>query len=87
VIQNIIDYTLILYLQPNNAFIHKEPIFMMSEQIIKESFKKVKEDIEGVKDELAFALKRIAHIEGLLNKQAIEDLSAKQFPKSSKKKK
>jgi len=53
----------------------------MNEQAIKESFKKAKEDVEGVKNELAFALKRIAHIEELMNRRAIEELSAKQFPK------
>jgi hypothetical protein len=58
----------------------------MNEEIIKISFHKVKEDIEGVKDELAFALKRIAHIEELLNRQAIQELSKEQFPKYKKKK-
>jgi len=42
---------------------------------VKESFQKAKEDVEGVKNELAFALKRIAKIEELLNKQAIERMS------------
>lgn len=50
----------------------------MSEKIIQESFKKVKEDVEGVKDELAFALKRIAHIEELLNRQAIQEITKQQ---------
>lgn len=45
------------------------------------SFKKAKEDAEGIKNELAFALRRIAKIEELLNKQEIE-----RIVKSSKKK-
>ena len=39
-----------------------------------ESFKKVKEDSEGIKNELAFALKRIAKIEEVLNRQALEGI-------------
>jgi hypothetical protein len=42
---------------------------------VKSSFKKAKEDVEGVKNELAFALKRIAKIEELLNRQALEGLT------------
>ena len=45
------------------------------ENHVKESFGRVKEDVEGVKNELAFALKRIAKIEELLNRQAIEQIS------------
>jgi len=45
------------------------------EENLKESFKKVKEDVEGVKDELAFAMKRISHIETMLSKKAIDDIS------------
>ena len=48
---------------------------MAFEHKVKESFHKAKEDVEGVKNELAFALKRIARIEELLNKQAITRLS------------
>ena len=51
--------------------------------IVRQSFKKAKDDVEGVKNELAFALKRIAKIEELLNRQAIEKLS--QTPKTTKK--
>ncbi len=54
---------------------------MASEEKIKNAFGKVKEDIEGVKDELAFALKRIAHLEALLIKNAIS------YPEKAKKKK
>ena len=50
------------------------------EDNIKISFRRAKEDAEGIKNELAFALKRIARIEELLNKQALEGLR-----KSSKK--
>jgi len=53
----------------------------MNEDIIKTSFRKAREDMEGVKDELAFALKRIAKIEELLNKQALEDLVGKRKKK------
>lgn len=42
---------------------------------VKQSFRKAKEDVEGVKNELAFALKRIAKLEELLTKQAIENLA------------
>jgi hypothetical protein len=47
---------------------------MSFERKIRTSFKKAKDDVEGVKNELAFALKRIARIEELLNRQAIENL-------------
>jgi hypothetical protein len=59
---------------------------MSFEQKIKTSFKKAKDDIEGVKNELAFALKRIAHIEESLNRKAIEEI-ARQTSKKAKKKK
>lgn len=45
------------------------------EQNLKESFKKVKEDVEGVKDELAFAMKRISHMETMLSRKAIREVS------------
>lgn len=45
---------------------------MASEARLKEAFGKVKEDTEGIKNELAFALKRIAKIEEVLTKQAVE---------------
>ena len=48
------------------------------------SFRKAKEDAEGIKNELAFALRRIAKIEELLNKQAIDAL-VKSSKKSKKK--
>lgn len=48
---------------------------MKFEHTVKESFKRAKDDIEGVKNELAFALKRIAKIEEILNKQAIKGIS------------
>jgi len=63
-------------LQTNNVFIFKNQVFRMD--VVKESFKRVKEDVEGVKDELAFALKRIAHIEELLNRQAIQQIARRQ---------
>lgn len=59
---------------------------MSFEKKVKISFKKAKDDVEGLKNELAFALKRIAHIEENLNRRAIEEIS-KRFEKSSKKKK
>lgn len=49
----------------------------MNHEIIKVSFKKAKEDMEGVKNELAFALRRIAKIEELLNHQALQAMSSK----------
>jgi hypothetical protein len=58
---------------------------MVNEQKLKEAFGKAKEDVEGVKNELAFALKRIAKIEEILNKRVIEEI-AKGYNKSSKKK-
>ena len=45
---------------------------MSLERKVKVSFQKAKDDVEGLKNELAFALRRIAKIEELLNKQAIE---------------
>ena len=48
---------------------------MAFEEKVVESFKKAKEDAEGIKNELAFALKRIARIEEMLNRQAIQSLS------------
>ena len=58
---------------------------MASEERIKEGFRKAKEDVEGVKNELAFTLKRIAKIEEVLTKMAIEKI-ARKYPKKSKKK-
>lgn len=46
---------------------------MDQEERIKIGFGKVKEDVEGVKNELAFALKRIAKIEEVLTKIAIQN--------------
>lgn len=43
-----------------------------------ESFKRAKEDAEGIKNELAFALKRIARIEEMLNRHALEALGKKE---------
>jgi len=45
---------------------------MVNEAHIKNAFGKVKEDTEGIKNELAFALKRIAKLEEVLTKLAIE---------------
>ncbi len=59
---------------------------MSFEKKVKISFKKAKDDVEGLKNELAFALKRIAHIEENLNRRAIEEIS-KRFENNSKKKK
>ena len=59
---------------------------MSFEKKVKMSFKKAKDDVEGLKNELAFALKRIAHIEENLNRRAIEEI-ANRFEKNSKKKK
>ena len=50
---------------------------MSIEHKIKSSFKKAKEDVEGVKNELAFALKRIAKIEEILNQHALSGISKK----------
>jgi hypothetical protein len=55
---------------------------MLHEGKVREGFKKAKEDVEGVKNELAFALRRIAKIEEVLNRKTMEDIS-----KSSRKKK
>jgi hypothetical protein len=61
------------------------------EENIITSFKKAKEDAEGIKNELAFALRRIAKIEEVLNRQALEKISKgfknKKSAKKSKKKK
>ncbi len=46
----------------------------MNKELIINSFKRAKEDVEGVKNELAFALKRIAKLEEVLNRMAIEDI-------------
>jgi hypothetical protein len=58
---------------------------MTNNNVIKESFRRAKEDVEGVKNELAFALKRIAKIEELLNQQAIEKIAQEAFLKSKPK--
>lgn len=60
---------------------------MSSEERIKEGFRKAKSDVEGVKNELAFALKRIAKLEEILTKRAIEGISMTSHvsKKSSKK--
>ena len=58
---------------------------MSIEENLKASFAKVKEDVEGVKDELAFAMKRISHIETMLSKKAIKEMSSSK--KKSRKKK
>jgi len=61
------------------------------EENIITSFKKAKEYAEGIKNELAFALRRIAKIEEVLNRQALEKISNgfknKKSAKKSKKKK
>jgi len=54
------------------------------EQNLKESFKKVKEDVEGVKDELAFAMKRISHMETMLSRKAIREVSKGRSRKKKK---
>ncbi|MEK6886045.1 MAG: hypothetical protein AABX17_03705 [Nanoarchaeota archaeon] len=46
---------------------------MVNEERVKNAFGKVKEDTEGIKNELAFALKRIAKLEEVLTKLAIEN--------------
>ena len=48
---------------------------MSQEDRIKAGFGKAKADVEGVKNELAFALKRIAKLEEILTKRAIEGIS------------
>lgn len=55
------------------------------EENLKASFVKVKEDVEGVKDELAFAMKRISHIETMLSRKEITEMSSS--GKKSRKKK
>lgn len=57
---------------------------MANEERIKKAFARVKEDTEGIKNELAFALKRIAKLEDLITKNAVESIARK---KSSRKKK
>ena len=42
------------------------------EHKVKISFKKAKEDAEGIKNEVAFLVKRIARIEEVLNKMAVQ---------------
>jgi len=59
---------------------------MSFEDNVKLSFQKTKEDAEGIKDELAFALKRIAHLENLLNQRELIEVSS-ELKKSKKKKK
>jgi len=54
------------------------------EENLKASFAKVKEEIEGVKDELAFAMKRISHVETMLSRKAIKEMSQ---PEERKRKK
>ncbi len=56
---------------------------MVSEERVKAGFQRVKEDMEGMKNELAFALRRVAKIEEILTKMAIQ----KAIARSSKKKK
>jgi hypothetical protein len=55
---------------------------MLTEKNIKKSFKAVKQDTESIKDELAIALKRIAHLENRI----IELKMQKQEKKVSNKK-
>ncbi len=63
---NVLDY--------NNAFIPSIAALIMSfEDKVKAGFGKAKEDVEGVKNELAFALKRIAKLEEVLTKMAIQN--------------
>ena len=57
---------------------------MVNEQRIKAAFGKVKEDTEGIKNELAFALKRIAKLEEVLTKVAIESPGFKVLKKKKK---
>lgn len=58
---------------------------MANEERLKQAFAKVKEDTEGIKNELAFALKRIAKLEDLITKKAVESIS-KPKRKSKKRK-
>ena len=57
---------------------------MVDEARVAEGFRRAKEDIEGIKNELAFTLKRIARIEEVLTKRAIEE-SLKKHSKKKKK--
>ena len=59
---------------------------MADEERIKNAFAKVKEDTEGIKNELAFALKRIAKLEDIITKQAVESVYKIPSRKSKKKK-
>ena len=56
---------------------------MVNEARIKQAFGKVKEDTEGIKNELAFALKRIAKIEEILTKQAVEGINQRARKKNN----
>jgi len=58
---------------------------MSIEENLKASFAKVKEDVEGVKDELAFAMKRISHMETMLSRKAIQEVSRSGSTKKKKK--
>jgi len=72
--------------KPFKVFIAILP--MVNEEKVKEAFKKAKDDVEGVKNELAFALRRIAKIEEILNKKAIEEIARKfKAPRTKSKKK
>ena len=42
------------------------------ERNIKRSFDKVRTDVEGVKNELAFAIRRLAKLEAVLNERALQ---------------
>jgi hypothetical protein len=56
------------------------------EDNVKESFRKAKEDAEGIKNELAFALKRIAKIEELLNQRALSNITSQKIISRKKRK-
>lgn len=60
---------------------------MVNEEKVREGFRKAKEDVEGLKNEVAFALRRIAKIEEVLNKKALEKVSKGFDKKFSGKKK
>ena len=55
----------------------------MDEEKLKRAFGKVKEDMEGLKNETAFLVRRIAKIEEILNKQALQDIK-KEISKGKK---
>jgi hypothetical protein len=59
---------------------------MSFEDNVKTSFQKAKEDMEGIKNELAFALRRIAKIEEVFNRQALREISDSFNTKSPSKK-